>query len=115
MLITANGQIMRTGLDQIRPIGRNTQGVRLIKLREGDKLVAAAKISPEEAKEQSDDSTIQKAELPPPEETEPGPEEVEEETAVEDEPEPQPASQKTKAPGKPKSAKPGKAPKMKRK
>jgi len=88
MLITANGQIMRTGLDQIRPIGRNTQGVRLIKLREGDKLVAAAKISPEEAKEQSDDSTIQKAELPPQEETEPGPEEVEEQPQVEDEPAP---------------------------
>jgi DNA gyrase subunit A len=78
MLITANGQIMRTGLDQIRPIGRNTQGVRLIKLRPGDKLVAAAKIGAEEAKEQEDDATIQKAEMPAPEETEPGPEEPEE-------------------------------------
>jgi DNA gyrase subunit A len=87
MLITANGQIMRTGLDQIRPIGRNTQGVRLIKLREGDKLVAAAKISPEEAKEQADDSAIQKAELPPPEETEPGPEE-EEKPQAEEKPKP---------------------------
>ena len=86
MLITANGQIIRTGLDQIRPIGRNTQGVRLIKLREGDKLVAAAKIGPEEAKEQSDDSAIQKAELPPPEETEPGPEEEEPEAEEEAEP-----------------------------
>lgn len=45
MLITAHGIIIRTGLDQIRSIGRNTQGVRLIKLREGDKLVAAAKIA----------------------------------------------------------------------
>ena len=44
MMITANGIIIRTGLDQIRSIGRNTQGVRLIKLRAGDKLVAAAKI-----------------------------------------------------------------------
>ena len=85
MLITANGIIIRTGLDQIRPIGRNTQGVRLIKLKEGDKLVAAAKIGPEVAKEQSDDASIQKAELPPPEETEPGPEE--EEPEIEDEPE----------------------------
>ncbi len=85
MLITANGIIIRTGLDQIRPIGRNTQGVRLIKLKEGDKLVAAAKIGPEVAKEQSDDATIQKAELPPPEETEPGPEE-EEEIETDDEP-----------------------------
>ncbi len=46
MLITANGIIIRTGLDQIRSIGRNTQGVRLIKLKASDKLVAAAKISP---------------------------------------------------------------------
>ena len=91
MLITANGIIIRTGLDQIRPIGRNTQGVRLIKLKEGDKLVAAAKIGPEVAKEQSDDSTIQKAELPPPEETEPGPEE-EEEIEAEAEPEDKPKS-----------------------
>ena len=44
MLITAKGIIIRTGLDQIRSIGRNTQGVRLIKLSSGDKLVAVAKI-----------------------------------------------------------------------
>jgi DNA gyrase subunit A len=48
MLITANGIIIRTGLDQLRSIGRNTQGVRLIKLRSGDKLVAAAKIVTEQ-------------------------------------------------------------------
>jgi DNA gyrase subunit A len=41
MLITANGIIIRTGLDELRDIGRNTQGVRLIKLNEGDKLVAS--------------------------------------------------------------------------
>ena len=44
MMITANGIIIRTGIDQIRSIGRNTQGVRLIKLKAGDKLVAAEKI-----------------------------------------------------------------------
>ena len=49
MMITANGIIIRTGLDQIRSIGRNTQGVRLIKLKAGDKLVAAEKIVSEEA------------------------------------------------------------------
>jgi DNA gyrase subunit A len=47
MMITAQGMIIRTGLDQIRSIGRNTQGVRLINLKPGDKLVAAAKIPPE--------------------------------------------------------------------
>jgi DNA gyrase subunit A len=45
MMITANGMIIRMGLEQIRSIGRNTQGVRLIKLAAGDKLVAAEKIS----------------------------------------------------------------------
>jgi len=47
MLITANGMIIRTGLDEIRSIGRNTQGVRLIKLKPDDKLVAAEKIAGE--------------------------------------------------------------------
>jgi len=47
-MITANGIIIRTGLEKIRSIGRNTQGVRLIKLKAGDKLVAAEKISPED-------------------------------------------------------------------
>jgi DNA gyrase subunit A len=48
MMITANGMIIRTGLDEIRSIGRNTQGVRLINLKAGDKLVAAEKIVSEE-------------------------------------------------------------------
>jgi DNA gyrase subunit A len=49
VMITASGMIIRTGLDQIRSIGRNTQGVRLIKLKPGDKLVAAEKIVAEDA------------------------------------------------------------------
>ncbi len=56
MMITANGMIIRTGLDQIRSIGRNTQGVRLIKLKPGDKLVAAEKIVAEEAGNSKDKS-----------------------------------------------------------
>jgi DNA gyrase subunit A len=48
MLITTGGMVIRTGLDEIRSIGRNTQGVRLIKLKEGDKLVAAEKLAAED-------------------------------------------------------------------
>jgi DNA gyrase subunit A len=48
MMITAQGMIIRTGLDEVRAIGRNTQGVRLINLKEGDKLVAAEIIATEE-------------------------------------------------------------------
>jgi len=44
MMITANGIIIRTGLEHVRLIGRNTQGVRLIKVGADDKLVAAEKI-----------------------------------------------------------------------
>ena len=56
MMITAKGMIIRTGLDEIRSIGRNTQGVRLIKLKPGDKLVAAEKIVPEDAGATDDNS-----------------------------------------------------------
>jgi len=51
MMITAQGMIIRTGLDEIRSIGRNTQGVRLIKLKADDKLVAAEKIASEDIEE----------------------------------------------------------------
>jgi DNA gyrase/topoisomerase IV subunit A len=39
-------------MEQIRPIGRNTQGVRLIRLNPGDKLVAAEKIVCDDANSQ---------------------------------------------------------------
>ena len=52
MMITAKGIIIRTGLDEIRSIGRNTQGVRLIKLDTGDKLCAAEKIVAEDESEE---------------------------------------------------------------
>jgi DNA gyrase subunit A len=45
MMITANGIIIRTGLEQLRAIGRNTQGVRLIRLDTGDKLVAMERLA----------------------------------------------------------------------
>jgi DNA gyrase subunit A len=51
MMITANGMIVRTGLEEVRAIGRNTSGVRLIRLKGDDKLVAVERL----AKEQPDD------------------------------------------------------------
>ena len=36
------------GASDLRIIGRNTQGVRLFNLKEGDKLVSAAILDPEE-------------------------------------------------------------------
>ena len=48
MMITKDGQIVRTAVAQISVIGRNTQGVRCIGLNEGDKLVSVAMIPNEE-------------------------------------------------------------------
>ena len=38
MLISSNGTLVRTGVSQISIVGRNTQGVRLIRLDEGERL-----------------------------------------------------------------------------
>jgi DNA gyrase subunit A len=45
---------MRTRVLEIRETGRNAAGVRLIRLDEGDKLVAMAKIDPEPDKPAED-------------------------------------------------------------
>ena len=44
MLISSNGILIRTPVDGISIVGRNTQGVTLIKLTEDQKLVGLAKI-----------------------------------------------------------------------
>ena len=45
MVITQKGMILRTPVSAMRTIGRNTQGVRLIQLEKGDKVVAAARLA----------------------------------------------------------------------
>lgn len=52
MMITAKGVMIRFAVDDLRTISRNTQGVRLINLEEGDKLVSATPVEPGE---ESDD------------------------------------------------------------
>ena len=51
MLISLNGQMICIGASDLRVIGRNTQGVRLFNLSEGDKIVSAAILDAEEAPE----------------------------------------------------------------
>ena len=48
MLITVGGQMVRTFVKDIREAGRNTMGVKLIDLAEGDKLQAIAPVVSEE-------------------------------------------------------------------
>jgi len=47
MLITAQGMVTRSKVDTIRIVGRNTQGVRVMNLNEGDKIVSVAKVAQE--------------------------------------------------------------------
>jgi DNA gyrase subunit A len=44
MLITNKGQMVRTRVKEIRETGRNTMGVKLMNLREGEKLQAIAPV-----------------------------------------------------------------------
>lgn len=45
MIITNNGQVIRTKISGISLLGRNTQGVRLINLKAGEAVVAVEKIA----------------------------------------------------------------------
>ncbi len=51
MIITANGTIIRLNVSGISVLGRNTQGVTLMRTSEGGKVVSIAKLSPEENEE----------------------------------------------------------------
>jgi len=44
MLISSTGTLVRTPVDEISVVGRNTQGVRLIRLGEGERLVGIERI-----------------------------------------------------------------------
>ena len=49
MLISNQGQIIRTKASGISVMGRSTQGVRLMKVKAGESLVSQAKIINEDA------------------------------------------------------------------
>jgi DNA gyrase subunit A len=63
MMITEMGILIRTRVDEIRETGRNAAGVRLIKLDEGDRLVAVAKVDAEEEDENA--PPVEGGEAPP--------------------------------------------------
>ena len=53
MLISSSGTLVRTPVGEISIQGRNTQGVRLIRLDEGDRLVGLERILPEAEAEEN--------------------------------------------------------------
>ena len=52
VLMTAKGVVIRQPVKDISVIGRNTVGVRLIRLEPGDKLVSISRISTEEVEKE---------------------------------------------------------------
>ncbi|HWH79966.1 MAG TPA: DNA gyrase C-terminal beta-propeller domain-containing protein, partial [Candidatus Binatus sp.] len=52
MLVTNAGKIIRLRIKDIRIIGRNTQGVRLIELEEGERVVSLARLAEKEEEEE---------------------------------------------------------------
>jgi len=60
MLITTKGQLIRTRVKEIRETGRNAMGVKLLTLREGEKLQAIAPVvsQAEEAKAESETPAV---------------------------------------------------------
>ena len=48
VIISTRGMVIRQSVKDIRVMGRNTQGVRVIRLNEGDKIADIAKVVPEE-------------------------------------------------------------------
>jgi DNA gyrase subunit A len=54
MMMTANAMVIRAPVKTIRSIGRNCQGVKLISLKEGDKLVSVAPVVSDNKEETED-------------------------------------------------------------
>lgn len=57
MIIRDDGTIIRTAVDGIREVGRNTQGVRLMRIEDGVKIVSAAVTLKEEEIDENEEIT----------------------------------------------------------
>jgi DNA gyrase subunit A len=58
MIITRNGIAIRMKMEDVRVMGRATQGVRLIKIRENDNIASVAKVPKVEEEEGEDDLDV---------------------------------------------------------
>jgi DNA gyrase subunit A len=66
LLITERGQLIRLKVKDVRETGRAAQGVRLITLDEGDRVVAVAKLAEPEEVEEETQSTLPESPAEPP-------------------------------------------------
>ncbi len=60
MMITNRGKIIRTPMCDLRVIGRSTQGVRLFKLEEGERVVALDRLAESDVTSEDDDDLTEK-------------------------------------------------------
>jgi len=81
MMITSDGTVIRLPASQISTIGRATQGIRLMRLRDGDQVVAVAVVAHDAESEEAE-----LASLPEPEEGDEADMELTAQEAEEDDP-----------------------------
>ena len=58
MLVSSGGKVVRIRVKEIRVIGRNTQGVRLIDLEEGERVAAVARLAEREDEGEAGEPTL---------------------------------------------------------
>jgi len=59
VIISTKGMVIRQSVKQIRVMGRNTQGVRVIRLNEGDEIADIAKVIPDDDNVVIEEPTLQ--------------------------------------------------------
>lgn len=57
VIITSGGMVIRQGIKELRVMGRNTQGVRLIRLKEGEVIADLARVVVDENDDSADNGT----------------------------------------------------------
>jgi DNA gyrase subunit A len=61
MLMSSSGTLVRTRAGEISVLGRNTQGVRLIRLDDGERLIGVEPVEPESEDDAADDAGAESA------------------------------------------------------
>ena len=57
-MMTAKGKLQRIAADDISVIGRNTQGVRIMNVDEGDSVIAVVRVPAEEKSEEDESAEV---------------------------------------------------------
>ncbi|HWY24206.1 MAG TPA: DNA gyrase C-terminal beta-propeller domain-containing protein, partial [Nevskia sp.] len=65
MLISDGGRLIRVAAKEIKTLGRNTQGVRVVRPTDGDRLVSLDRMTPEGAPEGEPGNGSEPGETPP--------------------------------------------------